>query len=195
MTIETEKPVHLRLCEGNGQKRRRAGMEADSAGTVPAHVTRDRFLELLLPVKAQLYNFIRKAANFSPDADDVFQDTLLKGFRYFHSFDSSRSFKTWIFKVAHNMLKDAFRSRQYMADLDEVGDVPAEMNQSEPDVKDIYAAAANLKPRHREVFFLYYYNEFSVAEIGNITGLSRPNVKFVLHQARKQIKKTMEVPQ
>lgn len=161
---------------------------------------RETFLGYLLPVKQHLYNFVQKASNFSPDADDIFQDTLLKAFRYFHSFDRRKNFKTWIFTIAHNLMKDAFQKKQlchWPVSLEEVGEIAADENQTNTaisnDVREIYATAAALKPRHREVFFLYYYNEFSISEIIEITGLSRPNIKFMLHQARKAIKKVMEV--
>jgi RNA polymerase sigma-70 factor (ECF subfamily) len=162
---------------------------------------RDRFLQLLLPVKTHLYNFIRKTMNFSSEADDVFQDTLLKGFRYFHSFDRRRGFKTWIFTVAHNLVKDRFaaeaRMERQAVSWQEAEEVEDRANtpdaQMTAEVRDIYRLAAALRPRHREVFFLYYYNEFSVAETAEITGLSRANVKFILHRARKRIKSIVEV--
>ena len=170
---------------------------AAAAATRADH--REAFLAYLLPVKKHLYNFIRKALNFSHDADDIFQDALLKGFRYFHSFDRRKNFKTWIFTIAHNLMKDNFREKghhTYPVSLQEVGDIsaegaPAGMTEK---VQEIYAAAANLKPRQREVFFLYYYNEFGVSEVAEITGLTRANTKFILHQARNTIKTVMEVP-
>jgi RNA polymerase sigma factor (sigma-70 family) len=125
---------------------------------------RETFLAYLLPVKKHLYNFVRK------------------------------NFKTWVFTIAHNLLKDAFREKQlrhWPLSLEEVGEITADAVSN--DVREIYATAAALKPRHREVFFLYYYNEFTIPEIVEITGLTRPNIKFMLHQARKAIKRIMEV--
>ena len=152
------------------------------------------FLRYLLPVKKHLYNFIRKSSNFSSEGDDMFQETLLKGFRYFHSFDQKKDFKTWIFTIAHNVMKDAFAAQKRLnpsISLEEAGEIAAVECS---DVREIYAAAAALKNRHREVFFLYYYNEFKISEIMAITGLSRPNIKFILHRARKTIKNILEVP-
>jgi len=163
-------------------------------GTTARTQDKETFLACLLPVKKHLYNFIQKASNFSPDADDVFQDTLLKAFRYFHSFDRRKNFKTWIFTIAHNLLKDAFREKQlhhWPVSLAEAGEIIADALPDE--VREIYITAAALKPRHREVFFLYYYNEFTISEIVEITNLTRANIKFMLHQARKAIKKIMEV--
>lgn len=173
---------------------------AKETGAAARAQDRETFLAYLLPVKKHLYNFVQKASNFSPDADDIFQDTLLKAFRYFHSFDRGKNFKTWIFTIAHNLLKDAFREKQlrhWPVSLEEVGEIAADEDQTDTavsnDVQEIYTIAAALKPRHREVFFLYYYNEFTISEIIEITGLTRANIKFMLHQARKAIKKVMEV--
>jgi RNA polymerase sigma-70 factor (ECF subfamily) len=168
--------------------------KAKETGSKARIQDRETFLAYLLPMKKHLYNFVQKVSNFSPDADDIFQDTLLKAFRYFHSFDRSKNFKTWIFTIAHNLLKDTFREKQlchWTVSLEEVEEITTDTVTN--DVREIYATAAALKPRHREVFFLYYYNEFNISEIIEITGLSRPNVKFILHQARKAIKKVMEV--
>ena len=52
--------------------------------------------------------------------------------------------------------------------------------------------AGTLKPRQREVFFLYYYNGFNISEIAAITGLTEVNIKFILYQARKAVKVIME---
>jgi RNA polymerase sigma-70 factor (ECF subfamily) len=155
------------------------------------------FLRLLLPVKKHLYNFIRKSLNFTADADDVYQETLLKAFKYFGSFDRNRSFKTWIFTTAHNLLRDHFRKTKRLPPLLEVGETTdcSVSNPAHPEelTADIYRLAGTLKPRQRAVFFLYYYNEFQLAEITRITGLSKANIKFMLHQARRAIRKILEV--
>jgi len=38
------------------------------------------FKQLLNPVKENIYNFIYKALNFAEDADDVYQETVLRAF-------------------------------------------------------------------------------------------------------------------
>ncbi len=147
------------------------------------------------PIKKPLYNFIRKTLDYSIDTDDVFQDTLLKGFRYFHAYDRDRDFKTWMFTIAHNLVKSLYVLRKAHASvsLEESGEIPSEGGKIDSEILEIYAAAQQLKPRHREVFFLYYYNDFTVSEIGQITGLTKTTIKFVLHQARQKIKKKLEV--
>lgn len=152
------------------------------------------FLQCLEPVKKNLYNFILKSLNFSHETDDIYQETLLKAFRYFHSFDPDKNFKTWLFTIAHNLVKDYFKNSGSLVLLENADGLTGEIDAAIPnDVWDIYRAAAELSPRHREVFFLYYYNEFKISEIVDITGLTKVNVKFILHRARKAVKEMMEV--
>jgi RNA polymerase sigma factor (sigma-70 family) len=58
-------------------------------------------------------------------------------------------------------------------------------------VRDIYEVALQLAPRQREVFFLFYDQQFSMKEIVEITGLKEGNIKFILNQARGKIKQKL----
>ena len=151
--------------------------------------TQDDFLARLSPHKKALYNFILKSANYSPDADDLYQDTVLKAFRYYSSYDKDKAFKPWIFRIASNTIKDYFRQHHPALQLERL-DVPDRADSwTETDIREIYRLAGRLKPKHRQVFFLYYYNDFSVSEISDVTGLSVFSVKFILSQSRKAIKR------
>lgn len=155
---------------------------------------KDDFLARLSPHKEKLYNFILKSANFSPDADDLYQDTILKAFRYYKSFNRKKSFKPWVFAIANNVLRDYFRDRHPVLQLNRL-DIPDGTDlRAKQDIGEIYRLAGLLKPRQRQMFFLYYYNDFTVSEISKITGLSLFNVKFILSQSRKAIKKRLENP-
>jgi len=150
---------------------------------------KDDFLARLSPHKEKLYNFILKSANSSPDAEDLYQDTVLRAFRYYNSYDRDKAFKPWIFRIASNTIRDYFR-RHHPARLLERLDFPDRTDsRMEQDIREIYRLAGRLKPKHRQVFFLYYDNDFSVSEISDVTGLSAFNVKFILSQSRKAIKR------
>jgi RNA polymerase sigma-70 factor (ECF subfamily) len=150
---------------------------------------KDDFLARLSPHKEKLYNFILKAANGSPDADDLYQDTVLRAFRYYSSYDKKKAFKPWVFRIAANTIRDYFRRHHPALQLEHL-DVPdGTDSRAEQDIREIYRLAARLKPKHRQVFFLYYDSDFSVSEISEVTGLSVFSVKFILSQSRKAVKR------
>ena len=149
----------------------------------------EAFWELAGPHKQKLYNFIRKALSFSDSADDVFQETLLRGLKYFGSYDREKKFDTWLFAIAHNEVRKHARAVRWLNPL------PLEESLAVTDervdralVREVYRMAQSLKPKPREIFFLFYDSGFSIAEISRITGVREGNVKFILNKARNTLK-------
>jgi RNA polymerase sigma-70 factor (ECF subfamily) len=158
-------------------------------------VTGETFLQLLNPVKENLYNFIYKTLSYSEDADDVYQETVLRAFKYRNSFDPNASFKTWIFTIAHNEIKCHFNKNKkspasHCLELEDHLDI-ADDSEDETLVHDIYEVAQQLTPQQQRVFFLFYDQRFSLKEIIEITGLKEGNIKFILNQAREKIKEKL----
>jgi RNA polymerase sigma-70 factor (ECF subfamily) len=152
------------------------------------------FWEHLEPVKRKVYNFVLKSVNFSQDADDIFQESVLQAFRYFGTFRKDASFETWLFAIAHNEIKKHFK-KAAKAPLPLAADPsgPPADGRTRERVDEIYRFAEKLDPRQREVFFLFYDGGFSLAEISRITGLREGNIKFILSQARQNLKTIMGV--
>ena len=148
------------------------------------------FWELVRPHKQKLYNFIQKSLDFSEDANDVFQDTVLRAFKYFKSYKKEKNFHTWLYTIAHNEIKRHYKKARKHAPITDMDRLKApEANDSKELVKEVYRFAESLKPRLREVFFLFYYSGFTISEVSHITGLKAGNIKFLLNQARNKLKK------
>jgi len=148
------------------------------------------FWELASPHKQKLYNFILKSLNYSEVADDVFQETVLRALKYFKSFKTGKSFTTWLYTIAHNEIKRHYKQnkkRTLISDMDRLRGTKA--NNSQELAKEVYRYAEQLKPKQREVFFLFYYSGFTISEVSRIVGLKTGNIKFILNQARSSIKK------
>ena len=153
------------------------------------------FWRLADPHKRKLYNFIHKSLFFSEEADDVFQETLLRGWKYFGSYNREKDFGTWLFAIAHNEVKRHFRyaRRGSPLPLDDRLIIRDEGGRQEL-VREIYRFAERLKPRHREIFFLFYDSGFSLAEISRITGVREGNAKFILNRARNFLRTSLGEP-
>ena len=150
------------------------------------------FWELLAPVNRKVYNFIRKSLNFSQDADDIFQESVLQAFRYFRTFRRGAKFETWLFSIANNEVRKHFRKASKTAvPLDAVSAAAPDSTRRDSLVREVYRFAQTLNPRQREVFFLFYDSGFSIGEISEITGLHEGNIKFILNQARTNLKTIM----
>ncbi len=149
------------------------------------------FWEKLGPHKLKLYNFIHKSLNFSEEADDVFQETILRAFKYFKSYKKGLNFGSWLFSIAHNEIKRHFKKAGKMSTLNDVESLGISSTKRNDLVKDIYLYAEKLKPRHREIFFLFYYNGFNISEISRIIHLKEGSIKAFLNQARNTLRELL----
>src|SRR5580698_9171136 len=60
------------------------------------------FEELALPLLPSLYNVAFWLSRNAADAEDLVQETFLKGLRGFGSFEPGSNFKAWIFRILRN---------------------------------------------------------------------------------------------
>ena len=54
----------------------------------------------------------RRLLKDSNEAEDLVQDALLKGFRFFERFEPGSNFKAWIFKILMNTFVNLYRQKQ-----------------------------------------------------------------------------------
>lgn len=155
------------------------------------------FQQLLEPLKDHLYNFIYKSLGFSEDADDVYQEAVLRAFKYRSSYKPGNAFKTWLFTIANNEIKAWFNRHKKSAGtgtLEEHVHIPEDIDPGkEAMIRDIYDVARQLGEKQRNVFFLFYDHGFSIRDIHDITGLREGNIKFILNRCRETIKEKLNL--
>jgi len=62
----------------------------------------DSFEELAMPLFDQLYNFARWLTRNRDEAEDLVQETYVKGLRGFSSFQLGTNFRAWMFRILRN---------------------------------------------------------------------------------------------
>src|ERR1700740_210480 len=60
------------------------------------------FEELAMPVMDSAYNLARWLARNDDDAEDLVQETYLKAFRNFRSFQPGTNFRAWVYRILRN---------------------------------------------------------------------------------------------
>lgn len=122
------------------------------------------------------------------DAEDITHEVFLKRFDLKRSFADENHEKAWLLRTAVNRCKDLFKSFRYKntVALDE-----AELVYETPQESEVYHAVMELPPKYRIVIHLYYYEGYSVKEIGTIIGKSETAVQTQLYRARALLKKKL----
>lgn len=127
--------------------------------------------------------------NYS-DTEDIFQTVFLKYVLHAPDFDSSEHEKAWIIRVTINackdLLKSFFRSRTLPLDS-----VPEKAEEPE-DHSDVLEAVLSLPHKYKDVVYLYYYEEYSAAEIGSILHKNVNTVYTLLNRGRQALKTKLE---
>lgn len=153
----------------------------------------------------RLQHYFESMLNFQKDlAEDSLQDLFLKIVQQPQSFDSTRSFKTWIFSIAHNVCKNHYRHRQVVHEHEQTHNLKQEYYDSE-----FYSLAKKLDSvsfRHklsealdemsiekRETFILRFQEDRSIQEIATIMGCPEGSVKSRLHYSLRQLEEKLKV--
>ncbi|MCA9555370.1 MAG: sigma-70 family RNA polymerase sigma factor [Myxococcales bacterium] len=84
---------------------------------------RSEFETLTLEHMDALYGAALRLTRSPKDAEDLVQDTFLKAFRFFDSFEKGTNIKAWLFKIQTNTFINKYRRKVKER---EVADTPAE---------------------------------------------------------------------
>jgi RNA polymerase sigma-70 factor (ECF subfamily) len=72
---------------------------------------REAFDELVLKHQKPLYSLLYRLVSNHDDAADILQKTFIKAFTGLRSFERRSSFKTWLYQIAINLVKNVYRDR------------------------------------------------------------------------------------
>jgi RNA polymerase sigma-70 factor, ECF subfamily len=143
--------------------------------------------------KRLLYYFYRMLGNSSAIAVDFLQDIFIKIIEKPDLFDPSRKFSTWIFSVAHNLCKNEYRRLAvrknvvFSENLDHYYEENEPADEKRQLADEIFREINDLGETEKTAFLLYYREDFSLKEIGQVLNLPEGTVKSKLFYARKKI--------
>lgn len=162
-----------------------------AAGSQPA------FQEIVRRYERPVFNLIVRIVRDAALAEDVAQETFLKTYRSLRTFDTTRTFSSWILRIAHNAALDALRRRR--ADPVSAADVPEPAAAPATDPVETAAlgaaiddALAELRPEWRAAVVLRYQEGLSYEEVAGILALPEGTVKTFVHRARKALAERLE---
>lgn len=154
---------------------------------------------LIHQYSVDLSRLCRSMCKSEADAEDLFQTTWEKVIKNIHKYKPEKPFDKWLFAVCINAHRDMLRNpfRKHIASFDKSEELQQILN-SIPDSKadaDEYIALHNainkLDTKKRQAIALYYFKDYSTAELAQILGVPEGTVKSRLSAARDQIRKEL----
>lgn len=126
-------------------------------------------------------------------AEDAVQDTFLKAYCNYGTFDSGRGEKTWITRIAINVCKDMLRSawKRRVNVVEELAEIADEREPANHADDTLIAAVMQLKPKYKEVILMFYYQDMKITDIAHVLSAPESTVSVRLKRAREQLKKQL----
>ena len=168
-----------------------------------------RFTQDALPLLDQLYGAAMKMTRNPQDAQDLVQETFLKAFAAFASFEDGTNLKAWLYRIMTNSYINTYRKKQREPFLGVVEDLEdwqlggaesttaqstrsaeAEAIDRTPDA--VVSDALNALPEDfRLAVYLADVEGFSYQEIADIADVPIGTVMSRLHRGRARLRKTL----
>jgi RNA polymerase sigma-70 factor, ECF subfamily len=131
------------------------------------------------------------------DVEDLVQETFFRAFRGLDGWRGEASFRSWLFTIASNLLKDQFRRRKgrTVVSLDD-RDLPAHDDPASTVIADemgerIRQGVSRLPRLQREVFLLRVQQGIDYEEIAAALGTTPGAARVHYHHAVKRLKELM----
>jgi len=160
------------------------------------------FNELYKKFSAPLFKFVAKRLGRDQYAiEEVFEETVVAGWRGFRTFRHKSSYFTWLCRIALNKISDYYRdqidegSRIVVPLIDSLTYI--DRNSLSPEesltLKELRGSVnncLNLLPREkRQLLWFRYWKDYSYEQIGKILGISERAVEGRLYRAREKFEK------
>lgn len=156
---------------------------------------RQFFLELLDRHGAVVLATLRRLCRSSHDAEDVFQETAMRVWRYLPRRNRLRAPRAWLMTVAYRSYLD-HRSRspthvELRDDPDETFPGPAQQAQRSEERQRVQTAVAGLPGAIHEVIVLHYTGGLTLRQTAKAMGISLGTAKSRLNNGLDRLRKAM----
>ena len=124
------------------------------------------------------------------DAEDIMQEVFLTYFRKNKVFNDENHRKAWLIRVTLICCKRMHainKKHQYVL----IDDIDVSVQFEYEDDKNVYQAVLSLPDNLKSVIYLYYFEELSAKEIGNILKIRESTVFMRLSRGRALLKKRL----
>ena len=125
-------------------------------------------------------------------AEDAVQDTFVKVYEKYDTFEGRSSEKTWITAIAVNTCRNYLRSPWHRRNVGEQGLYLVE--QAPPELPDgtVIQSVMKLPTKYREVILLAYYQDMKLRDIAAMLGVPLPTVSTRLKRARRMLEDALK---
>lgn len=162
------------------------------------------FHEEIMPHLDSLHNFAIRLTSDVTDAEDLVQDTIVKAYRFFSTYEKGTNAKAWLFRILKNSYINNYRKKSkqpHQVDYSEISTYYESVRSEQSDTTDMETrmyrdmlddkvsnALKTIPEDFRTVVLLCDVEGFTYEEIANMLDVPIGTVRSRLHRGRNLLK-------
>lgn len=145
-----------------------------------------------------LVGVARRLTRNLSDAEDIVQETYMRAWKYFSSFEAGSNCKAWLFRIMFNVINLREGKKMKLAEdsLDDEDRTHYEQSNviafdpvRQLEGRELMEATGLLSEEYRSVLWLIVVEDFSYKEAAEILSVPIGTVMSRLHRARRDLRK------
>ena len=159
-----------------------------------------QYNELVLRHMDYAYSIALKIVHNAMDAEEIAHDAFLKAYKSLRKFNQKAKFTTWLYRIVFNTAISHTRKNHLQADdINEITTQPESGSDSSDPLMNqdrqrfLTVAMRKLSPIDSGLITMFYLDQLSLLEIGEVIDIKPDLIKVKLFRARKRLAKELEI--
>jgi len=151
----------------------------------------------------EIFRFALRLTGSQPDADDLFQETMLKAFRAFDRLQPNSNHRAWLYRIASNTFLSGRRKFDRVDSLDLLGEqLNFEVAVAEVDhaagldarglLQEIAEFIEHLPPKQQLALVLRKFHSLGYDDVAEALGCTEGAARTNVHQALRKLREAFE---
>lgn len=166
----------------------------------------EKYAELIERYQGKLFAYIYRLTGNREETEDLLQDVFIKVYKNLRSYDATRKFSSWIYRIAHNEAVNHIKRKSLkrfipweditatkdmlvMSSSEEGADTT---HMREETKKEVNETIDRLPFKYKQVLLLRYYSDKSYEDISEILGKPINTVGTLINRAKKKMAAEVE---
>ena len=147
--------------------------------------------------KNMVFSLAFKMTKSREEAEEVSQDTFIKAYKNLSKFKGDSKFSTWLYRIAYHTSLDTIKKNKNTTNTYDINEVTFNQIKAVEHILEgierkeraelMEVCLQKMADEERSIIWMFYYDELSLKEIIEVTGLQEANIKVKLHRARKKL--------
>lgn len=151
--------------------------------------------EIINKYNNYIYVILKKQLTKEEDIEEILSDIFIILWKNYKSLDKNINVKAYLIGITRNLIKKKYREYSNSASISDINENinsaidTYKITENSEKMKLISKIINNMKEEEKNIFIMFYYNNYKVKEIAKKLNISDTKTKVTLHRLRRKVKK------